>query len=110
MMQSAWEEGLDGSKIPGLTPSEAVGYFESNNAIQRRKMASMDRMAWLIGSYCAVGVNQPKKFPKKPRNADKIMQAGKQKKMTDEEMQSFAFAFAERWNNACKSGNAADPV
>ncbi len=110
MMQNAWEVGLDGSKIPDMTPSEVAGYYEAHKARHKIEAANLDRLAWLVGSYCAVGVNAPKKYPRKPRNAERILSKHDAKTMTDEEMKSFAFEFAARWNNGIKSGNSADPV
>ena len=110
MQISAWEAGLDGGKIPAMTPAQAHGYFMAYSARMRQQAANLDRLAWLCGSYTGTAVNAPKRFPRKPRNAEKIMGGGMPKPMTDDEMKSFAFAFAERWNNGYQSGNAADPI
>lgn len=103
MQISAWEAGLDGEKIPGMTPAQAHGYFVAYGARMRQQAANLDRLAWLCGSYTGTAVNAPKKFPRKPRNAEKIMGGEKPKTMTDDEMKAFAFRFAERWNNAYQS-------
>ena len=68
----------------------------------------MDRLAWLIGSYAGVAINAPKRFPRQPKNAKKIMNNGTE--MTDAEMKAAAFAMAKRWNNAYQSGNAANTI
>ena len=103
MQISAWEAGLDGGKIPEMTPSQAHGYFAAYGARMRQQAANLDRLAWLCGSYTGTAVNAPKRFPRKPRNAEKIMGKDKPKVMTDDEMKAAAFAFAERWNNAYQS-------
>ena len=101
---------MDGERIPEMTPAEAHGYFTAYGANIRRQAADLDRLAWLCGSYTGMAVNAPKRFPRKPRNAEKIMGGGKPKIMTDDEMKAFAFQFAERWNNGIKFGNAADSI
>lgn len=101
---------MDGSLIPEMTPSQAHGYFTAYGENAKRQAADIDRMAWLCGSYTGTAVNAPKRFPRKPRNAEKILGKKEHKIMTDDEMKSFAFAFAERWNNGIKFGNAADPI
>lgn len=101
---------MDGSLIPDMTPAQAHGYFTSYSARMRQQAANIDRLAWLCGSYTGTAVNAPRRFPRKPRNAGKIMGGDKPKIMTDDEMKAFAFQFAERWNNGCKFGNAADPI
>ena len=110
MMQNAWEVGLDGSRIPSMTPSEVAGYYEAHKAKHKIEAANLDRLAWLVGSYCAVGVNAPKKYPRKPRNVERILKKETDKAMTDDEMKSFMFNFAARWNHGIESGNPADPV
>ena len=110
MQISAWEAGLDGAAIPDLTPSEAHGYFTASGARTRHQAADADRLAWLCGSYTGTAVNAPKRYPKKPRNAEKILGANKPRIMTDDEMKSFAFAFAKRWNDGNQFGNASDSI
>lgn len=110
MQISAWEAGLDGSIVPDMTPSEVYGYFMASGMNARRRAADMDRQAWLTGSYTGISVNAPKRYPRRPRNADKILGKQQPRIMTDEEMKSFAFAFAERWNNGCKFRDAADTI
>lgn len=101
---------MDGQRIAGMTPAEVHGYFTAYGVRLKHSAADLDRGAWLIGSYTGTAVNAPKKYPRKPRNAEKIMGKNAQKSMTDEEMQSFAFDFAKRWNHAYQSGNPADPI
>lgn len=111
MQTAAWKNGLDGSALPGMTPTEVAGLFEACKAQRRLDAACTDRSAWLIGSYCGVGVNAPKKYPRKPRNADKILRQGEPVKvMTDDEMKAVALDFAARWNNGIKLRDTQHPV
>ena len=104
-MISAWENGLDGSLIPDMTPAEAHGYFVSKAARQRQTMANFDTLAWLIGSYTGIGVNAPKRYPQKPRNTERIQHyQERRREMTDDEMDAWARAFAER-NGVVNDGN-----
>lgn len=95
-MITAWETGLDGSKIPDMTPAEAHGLFVARAARQRQNMANADTLAWLIGSYTAVGVNNPKRYPHEPRNAGNLIRQQK-REMSDEEMEAWGRAFAEKY-------------
>lgn len=106
-MALAWDNGMDGSLIPGMTPSEARGMFKVQNVRTTAHACDLDRLAWLIGNYCGTAFNNPKRYPKKPRVADKIMQQQKGARvMTDDEMRESAKNFARRWNDAYSSGNA----
>ena len=102
-MAAAWENGLDGAAIPNMTPSEARGMFKARSVNLTAGAADMDRLAWLIGNYCATAFNCPKRYPRKPRNADRIMgQYKKTRMMTDDEMRENAKNFARRWNEQCR--------
>lgn len=92
---------MDGAVVPHLTPSEARGMFVREAALRRRMAADMDTLAWLTGNYCAIGVNNPKKYPSKPRNAPRIMQGEEAPAiMTDDEMLHKMLDIARRYSNA----------
>ena len=70
------------------------------NANRREHAADMDMSGFLIGEYTAIGVNNPKKYPRKPLNAEKILKKHERKQeMTDDEMKQTMMAFAKA-NNA----------
>ena len=96
MMISAWEAGLDGAAIPGMTPAEANGMFKAFSVQNTRKAAEMDRMAWLCGAYNRSAYHA-KHYPNKPKNADKIDKPAS-RIMTDEEMKNVMLANARMWN------------
>lgn len=96
MMISAWEAGLDGAAIPGMTPAEVNGMFKALSVRKKQEAAQMDRMAWLFGSYNRAAYHA-KRYPNKPKNADKIDKPAS-RIMTDEEMKNVMLANARMWN------------
>lgn len=102
MVADAYDAGIDGEKIPEMTPAQVRGMFQVEVMRRKNHAADMDRLSWLNGSYAATAFHAPKRYPNKPRNADRIMGPAPAKEMTDAEMKSFAMSFAKRWNNACK--------
>lgn len=77
--------------------------FERLRVQTVQRAAELDRMAWLIGSYNTTATNAPNKYPRKPRNADRILHTViKREPMTDAEMQAVAKSIARRWNEQCR--------
>lgn len=65
--------------------------FEKRTA---REMERMDILNHLLGNYIALGVNDPKKYPKKP--LFRTENAQKKAEMSDEEMEIFGRIFAKK--------------
>lgn len=59
-----------------------------------REMERMDILNHLLGNYIALGVNNPKKYPKKP--LFRTENAQKKAEMSDEEMEIFGRIFAKK--------------
>lgn len=59
-----------------------------------REMDRMDILNHLLGNYIALGVNNPKKYPKKP--LFRTEKAQKKAEMSDEEMEIFGRIFAKK--------------
>ncbi len=98
-MTNAWDNGMDASRIPHMTPSEVRGMFKMQAMQGRIRAAEQDQLAWLVGSYCATAFNAPRRYPRQPRNAKRILQnEDKPKEMTDDEMRETAKGWARRWN------------
>lgn len=81
-----------------MTPAQVRGLFQVFAERQKRDAADMDKLAWLNGNYAGTAFHAPKRYPNKPRNAEKIMGPAPQKNMTDEQMKSAMMTFAKRWN------------
>ena len=82
IVERAAEMGFPGAAgLMKLTPKEIEWELTAFAARRRLEMERMDDLAWLIGRYVAVGVNAPKKFPRKP---DTVKRQAKE--MTDDEM------------------------
>lgn len=104
MVASAWDAGIDGQKIPNMTPAEVRGMFQVAQFARKMQAASMDRSAWLAGNYTAYAFHSPKRYPRKPWNADKIMGDYEEpREMTEDQMKNALTGIAKRWNNARKS-------
>ena len=71
-----------------MTPREISLALET----AKRRALDLDLLAWLVGQYVAIGVNNPKKFPRKP-NRIRF-----RKNMSDEEMKQTLISLAERRN------------
>ena len=84
-----------------MTPAELESAAEALTAARRQAIERADALAWLIGSYVAVGVHAPKKYPKKPGGLRSARQ------MTDEEMKRAALAFAARHGGGEEHGHDA---
>lgn len=57
---------------------------------------NQDMLNYMLGQYIAVGVNNPKQFPKSPF-LQKVDSAEKLQPMTDEEMAAAARRSAAQW-------------
>lgn len=64
-----------------MTPVEIGWALEAFAARERRAMERADALAWLVGRYVAVGLNAPRRYPRKP---DGVKQ--KVREMSPEEM------------------------
>lgn len=73
-----------------LTPAELELAAAAWQGAQARRLEWADALAWLVGSYVAVGLHAPKRYPKRPGGVRRTGQ------MTDEEMKRAALAFAAR--------------
>lgn len=104
-MKQGWENGIDARRFPEMTPAEVFGEIARNKFLVKQKNANMDNLAFLTGSYTGCAVNAPKKYPKEPKNAKKILEGRQKKKeMTDDEMKNAMLAFAQQ-NNARLKNN-----
>ena len=63
----AAEAGYPGAgRLFELTPAEIVWELTAFAARQQAAMERLDDLAWLTGRYAAIGVNAPRKFPRRP--------------------------------------------
>ena len=61
------EAGFEGAwRLFDLTPLEAEWEIAAFAARRRLEMERLDDLAWLVGRYAAIGVNAPKKYPRRP--------------------------------------------
>lgn len=66
-MRKLAEAGFEGAwRLFGLTPLEAEWEISAFAARRRLEMERLDDLAWLVGRYAAIGVNAPKRYPRKP--------------------------------------------
>lgn len=49
-----------------MTPVEIEWELTAFAARERRAMERLDDQAWLTGRYAAIGVNAPRRFPRRP--------------------------------------------
>ena len=79
----AAEAGFPGAgRLFGMTPAEMEWELLAFAARKRLEMERLDDLAWLVGRYAAIGVNAPKKYPRKPdgvKRAARKMDAGEMK-------------------------------
>ncbi len=66
-----------------LTPVEVEWELLAFAARKREAMERMDDLAWLVGRYAAIGVNAPRKYPRKPDGVKRAV-----REMGAEEMKS----------------------
>ena len=74
-----------------MTPAEAEWELAAFSARKRLEMERLDDLAWLIGRYAAIGVNAPKKYPRRPDGVKRVVRA-----MDAEAMKAVFVAMAER--------------
>lgn len=85
-----------------MTPAEVFGRIKAHKAAHRITSDEItkrdDTLAWMIGGYVARGMNNPRKYPKKPdmvrvnNNPDNALP------MDDDGMQTLLTAYAEVHN------------
>lgn len=91
-MRRAAEAGFPGAgTLFRMTPAEVEWELLAFAARRRMEMERMDDLAWLAGRYAAIGVNAPKKYPRKPDGVKRAV-----KEMDTEEMKAVFAAMAER--------------
>lgn len=67
VVRRAAEAGYSGAgRLFYLTPVEVEWELEAFAARKRMEMERLDDLAWLVGRYAAIGVNAPKKYPRRP--------------------------------------------
>lgn len=74
-MRRAFSQALDqlasagfegGWRLAGLTPLEIEREISAFAARRRMELERLDDLAWLAGRYVSIGVNAPKRYPRKP--------------------------------------------
>ncbi len=74
-----------------MTPNEIRAEFDAIESARARRLEEMDLLAWLIGRYVSIGVNAPKRYPRRP-NAIRTSRAP----MSDAEMRRAFERLSER--------------
>lgn len=74
-----------------MTPREIEAEFRSLQARRQQRAEEMDLLAWLTGYYAAVGIQTPKRFPRRPNAV-----AARRTEMSDEQMRRAFVNMAER--------------
>lgn len=77
-----------------MTPRELEVYAKAFKKRTTREMERVDILNHLLGNYIALGVNNPKKYPKKP--LFQTEKARKKEEMSDEEMEIFGRVLARK--------------
>ena len=63
----------DAGALFRMTPTE-IGWALSAFAARRQaEMERLDDLAWLAGRYAAIGVNAPKKYPRRPDGVKRVV-------------------------------------
>ena len=92
IVEKAAETGFPGAaRLFEMTPREIEWELTAFSARRRLEMERLDDLAWLIGRYTAVGVNAPRKFPRKPDGVKR-----KAPEMSDAEMKNVFTALTGR--------------
>ena len=67
MAGDAARAGYPGAgRLGALTPAEIEWEMTAFAARRRLEMERIDDLAWLTGRYAAIGVNAPRKYPRRP--------------------------------------------
>lgn len=86
------EAGFEGAwRLFDLTPMEVEWEISAFAARRRMELERMDELAWLVGRYAAIGVNAPRRYPKRPDGV--VRQAAP---MDDEAMKQVFLRLAQR--------------
>ena len=102
MIAKAAEAGVAPEKdLWRMSAAELERAIAAHRTRQARELEMIDLLAWLAGSYAAVGTHAPKKYPRRPNGL-----RGR-KNMTDEEMKRAAVAFAARHTGGERHGHDA---
>ena len=56
-----------------LTPVEVEWELLAFAARKREAMERMDDLAWLVGRYAAIGINAPRKYPRRPDGVKRMV-------------------------------------
>lgn len=84
-MRRAAEAGYPGAgRLLSLTPVEIEWELTAFAARQQAEMERLDDLAWLTGRYAAIGVNAPKKYPRRPdgvKRRARVMDAEEMKRV-----------------------------
>ena len=90
IVEAAVESGVCGpDEAWKMTPVELMLRIRAHEKAQVRRLKEMDLLAWLIGQYCAVGINAPGRYPAEPDRV-RDMASG------DDEMQDLMRALASK--------------
>lgn len=84
-----------------MSAAELERAIAAHRARQKRELERIDLICWLAGSYAAVGMHAPKRYPRRPNG----LRGGRN--MTDEEMKRAAIAFAARHTGGERHGHDA---
>lgn len=86
------EVGFEGAwRLFDLTPMEVEWEISAFAARRRLELERMDELAWLVGRYAAIGVNAPRRYPKRP---DSVVR--RTAPMNDEAMKQVFLRLAQR--------------
>ena len=100
MIASAAEVGVGAEReLWRMTAAELGRAIAAHRRRQERELELIDLIGWLAGSYAAVGMHAPKRYPKRPNGLKS------RKTMTDDEMKRAAVAFAARHTGGERHGN-----
>lgn len=80
-----------------MTPREIKGRLKAFEVTLIRKEKGKDKLAWLIGNYVGVAVNNPSKFPEKPNMIKSVIELSEEE-MEEEDMKTILTSFAESHN------------
>ena len=93
MLERAAEAGFeDAGRLMRLTPAEIEWELSAFAARRRMELERLDDLAWLVGRYVSIGVNAPKRYPRRPDGV-----ARRREPMADAAMKRVFLELAERW-------------